>query len=150
MDSSPAPMGDPERGTRFDRRAMIAALASGVVASLAGCTLGRSYSGADIVAGPDGHLVFEPETLTIIAGETVRWGFDSAGHNVCCRPEYSNVVDLPDEADPFASYGLDESPRGSLVPRGGIYEHTFEVPGTYEYVCVPHAAQGMTGKIRVE
>lgn len=139
-----------DRDPRFDRRTAIAALASGAIVGLAGCTTGRSYSDADVVAGPDRGLVFEPETLTITAGETVRWGFESAGHNVCCRPDDHDTVDLPADAQPFASYGPDESPAGSLVPRGDSYEHTFEVPGTYEYVCIPHAPQGMTGTIRVE
>lgn len=139
-----------EQATRIDRRTAIVALASGVAGGFAGCSTGQSFSDADIVAGPDGNLAFEPITLTITAGETVRWGFESAGHNVCCRPTDHDAVSLPDDAQPFASYSPDESPKGSLVPRGGIFEHTFEVPGTYQYVCVPHAPQGMTGGIRVE
>lgn len=139
-----------DRVPRFDRRNAIAALASGVALGLAGCTTGSSYSDADVIAGPDRELIFEPTTLTITAGETVRWGFESAGHNVCCRPGDHDLASLPDDAEPFASYGPDENPEGSLVPRDDTYEHTFEVPGTYEYVCIPHAPQGMTGTIRVE
>ena len=65
---------------------------------------------------------------------------------------WTNFIVLrgPLAADPFASYGPDESPRETLVPRGETYDHTFEVPGQYVYVCVPHISQGMMGTIRVE
>jgi plastocyanin len=32
---------------------------------------------------------------------------------------------------------------------GETFEHTFTVPGTYVYVCVPHAGQGMIGRVIV-
>jgi plastocyanin len=86
----------------------------------------------------------------VSVGETVTWGFASAGHNYSGRPEDSDEVALPTDADPFSSYGPDESPERSVVPRGKTYAHTFDVTGTYEYVCIPHVAQGMAGTIPVE
>jgi len=80
----------------------------------------------------------------------VTWGFASAGHNVCCRPVDEDSVALPADAEGFASYGPDESPEGSVVPRGETYRHTFNVRGQYDYVCVPHESLGMAGTIRVE
>lgn len=121
------------------------AIASGVV----GCLEGPSFPDADVLAGPDGRFVFEPSNLTISAGETVTWGFASSGHNLCCRPEDSTEVEIPAGADPFATYGRDESPMQSLVPQGEIYEHTFEDEGEYVYVCIPHISHGMTGKVHV-
>ncbi|QBQ54317.1 plastocyanin/azurin family copper-binding protein [Nitrosococcus wardiae] len=32
------------------------------------------------------------------------------------------------------------------MPPGGTYRHTFTVPGTYRYFCIPHEAQGMMGE----
>lgn len=132
------------------RRELLAVGAAGLVGGLAGCSWNASFPDADVLAGPDGRLVFEPAELTVSVGETVRWGFPRSGHNVCCRPDDSSDVRLPADADPFASYNAGESPQGTLVPLGGTYEHTFHVPGTFGYVCVPHVAQGMTGTVQVE
>jgi plastocyanin len=132
------------------RRSALAAVATGLVGSLAGCSLEPSFPDADVVAGPDGSAVFEPAELTVTAGDTVRWGFASAGHNVSCRPGDSEAVELPADAEPFASYGPDESSTGSTVPRGETHEHTFDVVGRYVYVCIPHVGRDMVGTVRVE
>jgi plastocyanin len=129
---------------------MLGSLATGLVGSLSGCSNGPSFPDADVIAGSDGEFAFEPERLTVAVGDTVTWGFASAGHNVSCRPDHSERVELPDDAEPFASYGPEESPQGSVVPRGETYEHTFDVSGAYRYVCIPHVNQGMAGTIHVE
>lgn len=116
--------------------------------SVAGCLQGPSFPDADVIAGPDGDVVFEPAELSVSVGETVRWGFASSGHNVCCRPDDSDDVDLPTGAEPFASYGPTQSPR-QLVAQGETYEHTFDVAGTYVYVCIPHVSRDMIGTIHV-
>lgn len=141
-----------ERSTprTISRREALAAVGIGLMGSLAGCSGEPSFPEADVIAGPDGDYVFEPTELTVPVGETVTWGFASTGHNVCCRPEDADGVVLPDGAEPFASYGPDEPPQGSLVPRGETYEHTFDVAGEYVYVCIPHLEAGMMGTIRVE
>lgn len=135
---------------RFGRRGVLAAIATGIVGSAAGCMGQPSFPDADVIAGPDSQNAFEPDELTVSMGETVTWGFTFGGHNVCCRPEDSEEVTLPDGAKAFASYGSDEAPERSVVPRGETYEHTFEVVGEYEYVCIPHVDQGMAGSIYVE
>lgn len=132
------------------RREALAAIATGLVGSFAGCSLDPSFADADVITGPDSDPVFDPAELTVTTGDTVSWGFASAGHNISCRPEDSEEVALPDDAEPFASYGPEESPKGSLVPRGETYEQTFDVAGTYVYVCIPHVNRGMVGTIRVE
>jgi uncharacterized membrane protein len=50
-------------------------------------------------------------------------------------------VVLPPEAPPFDS--------GKIAPDGS-YRHTFNVPGTYKYICVPHVTFGMVGEVIVE
>ena len=127
---------------------------AGVTAGLAGCVSGivddASFPEADVIVAPEDELVFDPAELSVSAGETVRWGFANAGHNVSCRPKDADEVALPDGAEPFASYSPGDDPDVTLVQGGETYEHTFEVPGEYTYVCIPHADSGMVGTIRVE
>jgi len=138
------------RFLRPTRRETLAVLGAGPVGGLSGCLSGPSFPDADVIAGADGRNAFEPAELTVQVGESVTWGFASAGHNVCCRAEDDDGAGLPADAEGFASYGPDESPEGSFVPRGETYEHPFDAPGQYDYVCVPHETLGMTGTIHVE
>ena len=81
-------------------------------------------------------------------GTTVTWSFESSNHNVACDPEELDSTALPDGAEPFASYEGDNTYE--TEEPGATFEHTFEVPGAYEYVCVPHVTSGMTGTVEVE
>jgi plastocyanin len=85
--------------------------------------------------GPGGNLVFDPETFEVAAGDTVRWVWDSPGHNVSPGSQ-------PDDAD---WPGDDESTYGS----DHTDAYTFDVPGSYEYHCDPHQSAGMTGSFTV-
>lgn len=88
-----------------------------------------------VVVGPDGRLVFEPETFEVAAGDTVRWEWASPGHNVS-----------PERQPSEASWpGDDESTYGA----GYTYAYTFAVPGRYRYHCDPHQTVGMTGSFTV-
>ncbi|WP_425461900.1 DUF4397 domain-containing protein [Natronosalvus hydrolyticus] len=88
-----------------------------------------------VFVGPDGQNSFDPDTLEIEAGTTVRFTWDSSGHNV-------SPVSMPD--------GADWEGEPSISDAGHEHEHTFEVTGRYEYVCDPHEGAGMTGEIHVE
>ncbi|MFC7176916.1 plastocyanin/azurin family copper-binding protein [Halosegnis marinus] len=93
---------------------------------------------ADLVVtvAPDGALRFDPAEFTVSAGETVRWEWDGAGHNVS-----------PERQPSGASWpGRDETTYGS----GTTHSYTFEVPGEYAYHCDPHRSVGMTGSFTVE
>jgi plastocyanin len=88
-----------------------------------------------VAVGPGGRLVFEPETFEVTAGETVRWEWASAGHNVS-----------PGDQPSGASWpGEDERTYGS----GHAHAYTFTVPGSYEYHCDPHRSVGMTASFVV-
>jgi len=96
---------------------------------------GTDYD-AMVVVGPDSNNnVFEPETLRIEPGTTVRWVWESDHHNI--KPE-----DQPAGAnwDGFTE----------IAVAGTEYEYTFEVEGTYTYICDPHVALGMEAEIVVE
>jgi len=70
---------------------------------------------------------FEPATLTIAVGETVRW--------------------FNDDALPHTVSATDGSwDSGNLAP-GGDFERTFDTAGSYAYLCRYHP--GMTGTIEV-
>lgn len=137
------------------RRTLLGTVAGLSLAGLAGCSDDGSASADtptpdenEILVGPDNSFNFTPETVTISTGTTVTWRFASGSHNVSCDPDHHEKVSLPDDAEPFASY--DGADKYSTVSPGETFTHTFEVAGTYEYVCVPHATSGMEGTVEVQ
>lgn len=97
---------------------------------------------------------FVPETFKVAAGDTVVWRNTSgAGHTVTAYDD-----GIPESASYFASGGFDsesaareawfDSRSGAVRPTE-TFEHTFEIPGTYAYVCIPHERAGMAGEIVV-
>jgi plastocyanin len=118
-------------------------------ASIAGCT--RGASSEPRIVSMTNRNGFDPRTVTIDAGRTVRWTNDSdVGHTVTAYE-----TGIPDDATYFASGGF-ESERaarndvsGGIVPVDEGYEHSFERSGIYEYFCIPHEGSGMVGTVRV-
>lgn len=100
--------------------------------------------GAEIEIGMTDGLRFSPDVLRIRVGETVTWR--NAGvleHTVTADParvRSGSPVLLPAGAE-----GFDSGP----IPAGGVFRHTFTVPGTWVYQCIPHEPVGMTGVILV-
>ena len=89
---------------------------------------------------------FDPKTVTINAGQTVRWENKAflVWHTVTADPALAKKaqdVALPPGAQPFNS---------GKIKSGGSYEHTFTVPGTYRYFCQPHESKGMVGEVVVK
>lgn len=92
-----------------------------------------------------GFTDFNPVSVRIRTGETVQWRNTSIiDHTVTADPSLAadprNVV-LPDGAAAFHS---------GNIPAGQVWSHTFTVPGTYRYVCLPHENKGMIGTVMVE
>lgn len=90
-------------------------------------------------------LTYEPATITVKVGETVRWTNPSdVRHTVTADKtkanDPSNVV-LPEGAEPFNSGNIEA---------GGSWSYTFEVAGRYKYFCIPHEAAGMVAEVIVE
>ncbi|WP_460562117.1 cupredoxin domain-containing protein [Halorubrum pallidum] len=136
---------------RFLRRTGAVA-GAGASAGLAGCAGVGGEPGYDV-----GMLAsaFRPTEVTIGVGETVVWENTSArSHTVTA---YEGAI--PDDAEYFASggYESEEAAReawssdfGGRLESGDRFAHTFEVPGQYGYVCLPHETGGMVGTVVVE
>lgn len=116
------------------RRGLLVGMAATAVTALAGCTGDSEDEQRTVAVGSD-ETVFDPAELTIEAGTTVTFVWESSGHTI-------RVDSQPD--------GSDWAGVAETKEEGYEHEHTFEVTGTYEYVCEPHEDREMTGTITVE
>ncbi len=108
-----------------------------------GDTARSSRDAGAVQISPDNR--FQPQELTIRAGESVTWTNSSKDvHTVTCdrdRAKMKDDVSYPTGAKAFHS--------GDLQP-GQTWRHTFKEPGVYRYVCVNHENEGMKGTILVK
>lgn len=116
--------------------------------ALSGCSEKERPPGQ--VGMTSGHA-FDPKEITIEAGETVTWINDSSeAHTVTALEE-----SIPEGVDYFATgdFSSEAAARDdvgdALMKEGETFEVTFEVPGTFRYVCLPHEDHGMTGTVVV-
>jgi plastocyanin len=139
----------------MDRRSFLAAAASGVAAGIAGCTgvFGPSLSESEYDVGMRA-AAFVPAAVSVTVGDTLVWGNNND------RPHTVTAYEdgIPEAATFFASGGFDseaaardgyETDISGTVDPGETYEHTFEVPGSYSYFCIPHETGGMVGTVEV-
>ena len=115
----------------YSRREFLGVSATGVLTS-AGWTGSVSAQQEPVVSM--GNNYFDPIGLRIEPGTTVRFVIDTGSHSTTAYEER-----IPTEAIPFDSGVMSE----------GSFEHTFDVPGTYDYYCIPHESMGMVGRIVV-
>ncbi len=117
---------------------------------LAACgTSGPAYKGPgpDVAATVDMTLAltFEPAVITVRVGDKVEWRNRTLlTHTVTADPRITadaSNMELPEGARPFNS---------AAIPAGQVFRYTFTVPGTYRYLCLPHAGQKMFGTVVVE
>ena len=96
-------------------------------------TLAAQAYAADIQMGAGGNLVFEPNEVTINAGETVTFtNGELPPHNVI-----------------FAGHEELSHPDLAFMS-GEQFPVTFSEAGDYEFQCDPHAGAGMKGVIHVK
>jgi plastocyanin len=92
-----------------------------------------------------GELMFEPHSVTIQAGERIVWrNTSNVSHTVTLDPDEAIqdvTVAMPDGAEMFNS---------GMIEPGEACIRTLEVPGRYQYFCIPHQAAGMVGEVIVE
>ena len=87
----------------------------------------------EVKLGTDaGMLAFEPSTVNISAGDTVKFVNNKlAAHNAVFE-------------------GHDELSHSDLAfAPGESWEKTFSTAGTYDFYCEPHRGAGMVGKVVV-
>jgi len=95
-------------------------------------TLAAQAYAAEIQMGAGGNLVFEPNEITIKAGDTVTFvNGELPPHNVI-----------------FAGHEELSHPDLAFMS-GEQFPVTFSDPGDYEFQCDPHAGAGMKGVIHV-
>ena len=76
-----------------------------------------------------GSNYFAPSDLTINMGESVQWNNVQGYHDVVAND---------------GSFDFDGCGAPCLIG-----SHTFDAPGTFNYVCTPHAGMGMVGTVTV-
>ena len=88
----------------------------------------------EVKMGSDsGMLKFVPETVTIKAGDTIKWSNNKMSpHNVVFEND------------------AEKSHKQLVFSPGESYETTFKEPGEYSYYCEPHRGAGMVGKVIVQ
>jgi len=104
-----------------------------VLAIVAAFFLALPAYAADVQMGFNGNLVFEPNELTISAGDTVHFVNDML-------PPHNIIV----ESRP------DLSRESLMFNPGESQDIVFADAGDYEFFCGPHQGAGMTGVIHVE
>lgn len=132
---------------RVTRRRMLG-MGGGLVAALSLAPLaGRGADAVEIVMDGrrDGSRVwFDPVGLRIAPGQTVRWVNRDAGNAhtaTAYHPDNGGRPRrIPDGVPPWDS--------DYLLP-GETFAVTLEMPGVYDYFCVPHERAGMAGRIVV-
>ena len=145
----------------MDRRRFLSAAGTAATAAtigLAGCLGAAEGENDDFDVGMTA-VEFVPEEYRIEVGGTVVWHNNSSrSHTVTA---YEDAI--PEEAAYFATGGFEsegaardawqnwraDPDRSGLLTSGESFSHTFEVPGTYDYVCIPHERGGMIGQIIV-
>ena len=116
---------------------------------LAALLLAVPFATAGFAGSHDVDVVdnsFDPETLTVTAGDEVTWM--SSGSNPHTVTADDGSFDSSPDCDGFA-----DSASGACMDEGESFSHTFDEPGTYPYYCKLHGSEGgggMAGTIVVE
>ena len=76
----------------------------------------------NVTIGPNGNFVFSPSSVTIHAGDQVKWTWGSSGHSTT-----SGSPGLPS--------GIWDS---GIRSQGATFTRTFNATGTFPYYCTPH------------
>jgi plastocyanin len=93
-----------------------------------------SATTVNVSVGPNGNLVFSPSSVTIHAGDQVRWTFSSSGHSTT-------------SGSPGQPNGIWDS---GIRNQGATFTRTFNSAGTFPYYCTPHGGCcNMVGTVMV-
>jgi plastocyanin len=85
---------------------------------------------------------FDPVGLRVAPGTTVRWVLEANVHSATAyHPSNGFAPRIPSGAEPWDS--------GMLTEPGQSFAVRLDVPGVYDYYCIPHEMAGMVGRIVV-
>src|SRR5262245_7929258 len=101
-----------------------------------------------VMVGPNNMLIFDPATLPIHVGDTVRWVWASSFHSVV-----SGTVDALGNRMPDGKFCSPNNTACDTLQTSNTdakYEHTFDTAGNFPYYCAPHGNLGMVGTIEVQ
>ena len=104
-----------------------------IVSGLAFCPTVGNAATVTVTVG-NNCFCFQPASVTIHPGDTVRWTWSSTGHSST-------------SGNPGAPNGLWDS---GILSQGAAFTHTFNTVGSFPYYCTPHGACcGMRGTVTV-
>src|SRR5262245_29173354 len=87
-----------------------------------------------VMVGPNNFLTYDPATLSIKVGDTVRWVWKSSFHNVVS----GSVTNGVGTANGLFCFSNDTNCASSpLGNTNDTYDHTFTTAGTFPYFCSP-------------
>lgn len=92
----------------------------------------------------NGMLVFEPNNLTVGAGDTVSWAINK-------MPPHNVVFDSANAPDAALAKAMSNTKM--MFAAGETYDVTIPADatsGTYTYFCSPHRGAGMIGKLTIQ
>jgi len=90
------------------------------------------------------QLAFEPKQIEVAAGQKVTWkNVGKVAHTVTA--DKSKVADPSLVSVPAGTKEWDSG----FVGEDESFSRSFEKPGTYRYVCIPHEGAGMVGSVVV-
>jgi plastocyanin len=94
-----------------------------------------------VIVGAGGGIRFDPDTVRIRAGDTVRWVWEGSGYDLVSYRGASG-------SDGLFCYPACGTTAIERVVSGTVYEHTFPDPGTFDYEST--WAFPMRGRVIVE
>lgn len=109
--------------------------------------MARTFEVRAVMSKDATQVYFDPVGLHIQPGDTVRWIQVNGYHSITAYSPLNGDHELriPEGAKPWNSGVL----LGEYPAKGSTFEHTFTVPGVYDYFCEPHETAGMVGRIVV-
>ena len=104
-------------------------LALALLLATFGWIVAAQPEGADAFVTANPNLTFTPQTVTVLAGQTVNWTNAGGVHNV--KADDNSFTSGAPSSDPWS------------------IDFQFDTPGVFTYVCEVHAGAGMFGTVIV-
>ncbi len=100
-----------------------------IIFQVVACILFSAYAKATVFLIEVENFEFEPEVVTVNVGDTIIWFWEEGFHT-------TTSTLIPSEATPWDAEISSSSP---------FFQYVVTFPGSYDYVCSPHASMGMVG-----